>query len=197
MYSEGSYEDVFSQLSDRLSWSKRWKESLQPLSKSALIQARVRLEGEPMRNLFAKVVRPLATPGSWFASRRAMAIDGTCLDIADTEANEARFGRPPSSRGDRSAFPQARMVALAEYGTHAIVNAVIGLVATLEVKSTRGLISCHRPRMLILADHGLYGVNFLVSQNRSHSASMCSTAIELVGDTRFASCSIWFKIYSA
>jgi hypothetical protein len=108
MYSEGSYEDVFSQLSDGLSWSKRWTESLQPLSKSALFQARVRLGAEPLRNLFAKVVRPLATPGSWFASRRAMAIDGTCLDIADTEANEAHFGLPPSSWVDHSAFPQAR-----------------------------------------------------------------------------------------
>ncbi|MEX6431244.1 transposase domain-containing protein, partial [Ferrimicrobium acidiphilum] len=30
MYSEGSYEDVFSQLSDGLSWSKGWTESLKP-----------------------------------------------------------------------------------------------------------------------------------------------------------------------
>ncbi|MHB1734715.1 MAG: transposase domain-containing protein, partial [Ferrimicrobium acidiphilum] len=92
MYSEGSYEDVFSQLSDGLSWSKGWTESLKPPSKSALFQARLRLGAEPVRNLFTKVVRPLATPdtpGSWFADRRVMAIDGTCLDIADTEANEA------------------------------------------------------------------------------------------------------------
>ena len=162
MYSEGSYEDVFFQLSDGLSWSKGWTESLKPPSKSALFQARLRLGAEPVRNLFTKVVRPLATPdtpGSWFATRRVMAIDGTCLDIADTEANEAHFGRPPSSRGDRSAFPQARMVALAECGTHAIVDAVIGPCASSEVEFARELISRLSPGMLVLADRGLYGFN--------------------------------------
>ncbi|MHB1734888.1 MAG: transposase [Ferrimicrobium acidiphilum] len=81
------------------------------------------------------------------------------LDIADTEANEAHFGRPPSSRGDRSAFPQARMVALAECGTHAIVDAVIGPCMTSEVELTRELISRLSPGMLVLADRGLYGFN--------------------------------------
>ena len=162
MYSEGSYEDVFSQLSDGLSWSKGWTESLKPPSKSALFQARLRLGAEPVRNLFTKVVRPLATPdtpGSWFATMRVMAIDGTCLDIADTEANEAHFGRPPSSRGDRSAFPQARMVALAECGTHAIVDAVIGPCTSSEVEFARELISRLSPGMLVLADRDLYGFN--------------------------------------
>ncbi|MGC8465627.1 MAG: IS4 family transposase [Acidimicrobiales bacterium] len=160
MYSEGAYEDIFSQLSDGLSWSKGWSESLKPPSKSALFQARLRLGSEPLRKLFAKVVSPLATsdtPGSWFATRRVMAIDGTCLDIADTVANETHFGRPPSSRGDRSAFPQARIVALAECGTHAIIDAVVGPCTTSEVELTRELISRLHPGMLVLADRGLYG----------------------------------------
>ena len=81
------------------------------------------------------------------------------LDIADTEANEAHFGRPPSSRGDRSAFPQARMVALAECGTHAIVDAVVGPCTSSEVEFARELISRLSPGMLVLADRGLYGFN--------------------------------------
>ncbi|MGC9156291.1 MAG: IS4 family transposase [Ferrimicrobium sp.] len=160
MYSEGSYEDVFSQLSDGLSWSKGWTESLKPPSKSALFQARRRLGAEPMRRLFYKVARPFATrdtPGSWFANRRVMAIDGTCLDVADTEANEAHFGRPASSRGDRAAFPQACMVALAECGTHAIVDAEVGPCTSSEIELTRELVNRLRPGMLVLADRGFYG----------------------------------------
>ena len=34
------------------------------------------------------------TPGSWLAGRRMVAIDGTCLDVADTPENADYFGRP-------------------------------------------------------------------------------------------------------
>ena len=45
------------------------------------------LGAEPLEVLFARVARPLAgqdTPGCWLAGRRLVAIDGTCLDLADT-----------------------------------------------------------------------------------------------------------------
>ena len=47
-------------------------------SKSAIFQARDRLGAEPLKRLFARVARPLATevtPGSWLAGRRLVAID--------------------------------------------------------------------------------------------------------------------------
>ena len=37
--------------------------------------------------------------------------------------NEAFFGRPGVNKGEQAAFPQARVVALAECGTHAIFAA--------------------------------------------------------------------------
>ena len=40
-----------------------------------------------------------------------MGIDGTVLDVPDTSANEAHFGRSSGGRGD-SAFPQVRKVSL-------------------------------------------------------------------------------------
>ena len=43
-----------------------------------------------MSQLFAQVVRPLAnlkTPGAFLGGLRVMALDGTVLDIPDTEAN--------------------------------------------------------------------------------------------------------------
>ena len=46
-----------------------------------------------------------------------MAIDGTCLDVADTPANDVFFGRPGVNKGERSAFPQARVAALERHFT--------------------------------------------------------------------------------
>jgi hypothetical protein len=59
LYSEGSYEDVFAQLTDGLSWSSDWAQSFAPPSKSAIFQARARLGFEPVRDVFARVARPL------------------------------------------------------------------------------------------------------------------------------------------
>lgn len=87
LYSEGSYEDVLAQLTDGLSWASGWRESYVLPSKSAIFQARARLGPEPLAALFARAAVPLATPdmpGAFLAGRRLVAIDGTCLDVADT-----------------------------------------------------------------------------------------------------------------
>ena len=42
-------------------------------------------------------------------------LDGSCLEVADTEANRTAFGSPGASRGE-SAFPQLRFVALVGTG---------------------------------------------------------------------------------
>lgn len=160
LYSDDSYEDVFAQLTDGLSWASGWSEAFTPPTKSAIFQARARLGFEPVRDLFARVARPLAgpdTPGSWLAGRRLVAIDGTCLDVADTAANAEFFGRPASSRGEQSAFPQARLVALAECGTHAVFDAVIGPCGVSEIELSRQLVGRLEPGQLVLADRGFYG----------------------------------------
>ena len=112
-----------------------------------------------MEKLFGRVAAPLAdaeTPGSWLAGRRLVAVDGTCLDLADTPANDAFFGRPGVAKGEKSAFPQARVVALAECGTHAMFDAVIGSYTTSEKKLTTGLLDSLEKGMLCLADRGFY-----------------------------------------
>ena len=160
LYSEGSYEDVFAQLTDGLSWTTGWEQSWSPPTKSAIFQARSRLGYEPLRDLFARVARPVAredTPGSWLAGRRLVAIDGTCVDVPDTPENADFFGRPPSSRGEQSAFPQARLFAVAECGTHAMFDAVVGPCRTSEIEMARELAGRLEPGMLVLADRGLYG----------------------------------------
>ena len=97
------------------------------------------------------------TPGCWLAGRRMVAIDGSCVDVPDTPANADYFGRPPASRGEQSAFPQARLVAVAECGTHAIFDAVLGPCRTSESEMARSLAGRLEAGMLVLADRGLYG----------------------------------------
>lgn len=157
---DGSYEDVFEQLTDGLSWSSGWARSWSAPTKSAIFQARSRLGPQPMQALFHRVARPLAeadTPGAWLAGRRMVAIDGTCLDLPDTAANTEYFGRPPSSRGEQAAFPQARLVAVAECGTHALVDAAIGACTLSERELANDLIARLGAGMLLLADRGFYG----------------------------------------
>jgi len=137
LYSEGSYEDVLAQLTDGLSWASGWQETYSPPSKSAIFQARARLGSQPLAALFARVARPIggsATPGVWLAGRRLVAVDGTCLDVADTAPNAEFFGRPGVNKGEQAAFPQVRVVALAECGTHAVFAAEIGKYSQSEAR---------------------------------------------------------------
>jgi hypothetical protein len=159
LYSEGSYEDVLSQLTDGLAWSSGWADSYRPPSKSAIFQARQRLGSEPVAALFARVAKPLATPamaGSWLSGRRMVAMDGTCLDVADTVENAEFFARPGVNKGEQAAFPQARIVALAECGTHAVFAAQIGKYSQSEASLTEPLLGALEPGMLLLADRGFF-----------------------------------------
>jgi hypothetical protein len=129
-------------------------------SKSAIFQARDRLGFEPVKALFERVAVPLATestPGAWLAGRRMVAIDGTTFDVADTVVNDEFFGRPGTAKGERSAFPQARMVALAECGTHVIFDAEIGPYTVSEATLSRLLVDRLSPGMVLLADRGFTG----------------------------------------
>jgi hypothetical protein len=159
LYSEGSYEDVLAQLTDGLSWASGWQEAYSPPSKSAIFQARARLGSQPLAALFERVAQPIgvqATPGVWLAGRRLVAIDGTCLDVADTAVNAEYFGRPGVNKGEQAAFPQARVVALAECGTHAIFAAQIGGYSQSEAALTERLLDRLRGGMLLTADRGFF-----------------------------------------
>jgi Insertion element 4 transposase N-terminal/Transposase DDE domain len=160
LYSEGSYEDVLGLLTDGLSWASGWSESWRLPSKSAIFQARERLGSEAMHELFKRVAAPLAgdgTVGAWLARRRLVAIDGTCLDVADTAENAEWFGRPGVNKGEQAAFPQARLVALAECGTHAIFDAEVGPYTTSEIDLAKRLVDRLTSGMLVIADRGFCG----------------------------------------
>jgi len=175
MHSDGSYEDVLALISDGLAWVERSDTSGRLANKAAISHARDRLGPEPMAALFAEIAQPLAepgTPGCFVAGRRLVAIDGTCLDLADSPVNDAFFGRPGVMKGERSAFPQARVVALAECGTHAMFDAVVGPYTASENALARALLAKLTPGMCCLADRGFYSFEAW-QQAASTGADLC------------------------
>ncbi|MET9040366.1 IS4 family transposase [Streptomyces mirabilis] len=131
-------------------------------AKSSLFRARQRLGSEPLRVLFATTAKPMATettPGAFWRGLRLLAVDGTCWDVADTEANEAAFGRPGNGRGTKkSAFVQVRMAALVEVGSHAVLDAELAGCRTGEVTLVGRLPRSCGPGQLVLADREFLGV---------------------------------------
>jgi len=112
-----------------------------------------------LETLFTLVAKSIGTPGMpgvWLAGRRLVAIDGSYLDIADTAPNAAFYGRPGVSTGEKAAFGQVRLVALAECGTHAMFDVIVGGYVSSEVALASGLIERLRPGMLVPADRGFY-----------------------------------------
>ena len=127
--------------------------------RSGISQARTRLGEAPLRRLYEQVVRPVATPttrGAWYRRWRLVSLDGSCLDVADTEENRTAFGRPGASRGE-SAFPQLRFVALVENGTHVLFSARPGGFADGETTLAHAVLAALRPGMLCLADRQFFG----------------------------------------
>jgi hypothetical protein len=96
-----------------------------------------------------------AARGSFLRSWRLLAIDGFEVDVPDTPANVAEFGYAGSGE-KQSSFPKARIVALAECGTHAFVAAEIGAHADAEKTLAARLYPRLRSDELLTADRGFY-----------------------------------------
>jgi hypothetical protein len=100
---------------------------------------------------------PLAvpgTPGAFYRNWRLVSIDGTCIDVPDTPANAGVFGRAGTGGGEGSAFPQLRVVALGECGTHAVIAAAMDSYDVGEVTLAKQMIDALTSQMLCLADRG-------------------------------------------
>jgi hypothetical protein len=125
---------VMRKLAGVLAWAERGVAVTVP-SEEALSNARARLGAEPLR---------------------LVSLDGTTLDAQDEEANWQRFGGPSTKTAEgkrlRGAFPQVRLLALAECGTRALIAAVHGAFSTGEKTLARDLIGQLGEGMLCLAD---------------------------------------------
>jgi hypothetical protein len=118
LYGHAAYEEVMRCLVEGLGWAVRARRGRRSWpywhvpGASALAEARERLGAEPLKLLSAKAARPLATKatrGAWYRHWRLLVLDGTCLAVPDSPANQA-FGRATSGRGEGvGAFPQVRV----------------------------------------------------------------------------------------
>jgi Insertion element 4 transposase N-terminal/Transposase DDE domain len=149
---------VMRKLAGVLAWAERGVTVTVP-SEEALSNARSRLGPGPLRLLFEKVAGPVAAPGApgaFWRGLRLVSLDGTTLDAQDEEANWQRFGGPSAKTAGgkrlRGAFPQVRLLALAECGTRALIAAVHGAYGTGEKTLARELIARLGGGMLCLAD---------------------------------------------
>jgi hypothetical protein len=179
LFSQVGYEEVARLLTEGLAWARRWRGSWQVPTTGAIARARARLGVEPLRALFGVAVRPLATPttaGAWYRHWRLLSLDGTTVDVADTPANAVAFGRPRTHRGEQAAFPQVRVMALAECGTHAIIDAELGAYSTGELSLAPALARSLTVGMLVLGDRGLVSFDLW--------RTMAATGADLLWRTR-------------
>lgn len=163
LYMQVSYGEVLRCLLEAMRWLLGPGERLPMTGKSGISQARSRVGSAPLQRLHDRLVGPIAvrgpdrtTRGAWYRDWRLVSLDGSELDVADTDANEAAFGRPGSSRG-KSAFPQIRFVSLVENGTHVLFGSRLGGHQDGETTLTRQLLCCLKSGMLCLADRNFYG----------------------------------------
>jgi hypothetical protein len=198
LFSGQGYEEVMRLLVGGLEWLGRWRRAWTVPSTAAIAKARARLGPGPLRELFERVAVPLATAstqGSWYRGLRVVSMDGTTLDLADTAENEARFGRPGSSRGEgRSAFPQVRLVGLGECGTHAVFAAALGPFASSEKTLAIEVLPGLQRDMLLLADRGFLGYELWQAAAAAGaqllwraSATFTLPAVELLPDGSYLS----------
>ena len=140
-----------------------------PPVKSAFSQARQRLGAAPMGRLFRQTARPIATEqtvGAFYKGMRMRAIDGVHLDVVDTPANAAAFGRPSTTRNGEAVaagYPKVLVVYLCETGTHAIGDLVIRPCNSSERPAALWLLSQVPPGDLLLWDSGFYSCKLLAA----------------------------------
>jgi hypothetical protein len=147
------YEGVLGWLVEGLQWLLAPKEWRTP-RKSAITKARQRVGWEPLKQMYEEVVQPVAqkeTVGAWYRGMRVVSLDGSTLEVGDTQANEKAFGRPGASRG-AAAYPLLRFVGLVENGTHVLFGVQMGGYKTGETTLAWETVKHLQKDMLCLAD---------------------------------------------
>ncbi|HET8659149.1 MAG TPA: IS4 family transposase [Micromonosporaceae bacterium] len=161
LFADDDYEEVAARLGETLASWGCWDRAWTVPTSGGITQARQRLGFEPVQELFERVAVPVAdelTRGAFLGPWRLMAIDGFDWDVPDTTANAAEFGYAGSGEA-RSAFPKARVVAISECGSHAMLAARIGAYAGAgsgEQSLARTLYPRLRRDWLLIADRSFY-----------------------------------------
>lgn len=159
LYREHAVEEVLRRLIEGLKPLVGVRVRVETAGKSGITQARKRLGALPLKRLYEEIVQPVARPetlGAFYRDWLVVAVDGTTMEVPDSEANRAEFGLPYAERGE-SAYPRVRITGLVETGTHVHFAAQVGPYKTGEVTMAREIVKHLKPGMLCLADRYFYG----------------------------------------
>ena len=105
----------------------------------------------------ADPVAPAGLDGAFWRGMRVAAVDGFVPGVPDTPANRAAFGGPVDAKGQPAGFPQARVVTLAETGTHSSTGAGVGGFRGGEPELAIAMAGS-AAGMLVIMDRGFPGV---------------------------------------
>src|SRR5579862_8867550 len=162
LFAAEDYEEVAARLAGTLRGWGAGEDGWEVPTSGGITQARQRLGAEPLAELFWQVARPVAgldTAGAFLGRWRLMSVDGMEWDVPDTAANRAVFGAK-GGPGRPAVFPKARVVTVAECGSHAAVLAAVGPSArgkgTGEQALARPLLAQLEADWLLIADRGFY-----------------------------------------
>jgi hypothetical protein len=159
LFMQVSQREVLRCLLEGVRWLFGPRVALKVTGKSGISQARSRLGWEPVKQLHDEVVKPIAvkqTRGAWYKHWKLVSLDGSTLEVADSQENQQAFGRPGASRG-RSAYPQIRFVSIVENGTHILFGTEMAGYATGEISLAKAALTRLQPGMLCLADRNFLG----------------------------------------
>jgi hypothetical protein len=129
---------------------------------SAMTQARRRLGPGPLRELFALLRGPSPASVRW-RGLLVVAIDGTIMTVADSEANLAVYSKQRGGATGGSSYPMLRLLALVSCGTRTVIDAVFGPVSAGETTYAASLLGSLHAGMVLLADRN-FGAGFLAAQ---------------------------------
>ncbi len=169
LFPDDDYTEVATRVTGSLDRWGCWNAAWSVPTASAITQARNRLGCNVFPELFERACGPVAGPtgptaavaalgtarGSFLRRWRLLGIDGFEVDLPDSKENAAEFGYAGSGE-NRSAFPKARVVALAECGTHAFVAAEVDAYSVGEKTLAQRLYPRLRADELLTADRGFY-----------------------------------------
>lgn len=158
LFPDDDYTEVATKVTGSLSRFGCWDASWQVPTSSGITQARKRVGAAVLAEVFEGVAQPVGTAdtrGVFLRGWRVLAIDGFDVDLPDSQENAAVFGYAGSG-ANRSAFPKARVVALAECGTHAFLAAEVDAYRVGEKTLAARLYPRLRSDELLTADRNFY-----------------------------------------
>jgi len=169
LFADEDYIEVATTVTGSLDRWNCWNAAWSVPTTSAITQARKRLGRHVFSELFERTCGPVAgkagptaemaalgtARGAFLRRWRLLGIDGFEVDLPDSKQNAAEFGYAGSGE-NRSAFPKARVVALAECGTHAFLAAEVDAYAVGEKTLAARLLPRLRADELLTADRGFY-----------------------------------------